>query len=228
MVTVRPFSSNQYGHSKLCFALKATNAVTFGSLKSFSSISLGLLSRFLQKGAQKKSMRSFSKSEGHCVCCFQCKAQFAVTVLVRRKWAHRYHHHWALYRYSWPVSWWPDSETNPRAIETGYVHAGWRSTPQSPCIIEAPKGFFKNHLISLNTDHEWAPHSPVLNPLDFLVLGRSKLGRCMPTDLNTSWSQAERGRLCSWSNQRHMAKSEPKFLHDSESMFQQKRVEHVD
>ena len=27
--------------------------------------------------------------------------------------------------------------------------------------------FFKNHLISLNTDHEWDPHSPDLNPLGF-------------------------------------------------------------
>ena len=29
------------------------------------------------------------------------------------------------------------------------------------------RGFFKNRLISFNTDHEWAPHSPDLNPLDF-------------------------------------------------------------
>ena len=28
------------------------------------------------------------------------------------------------------------------------------------------RGFFKNRLISLNTDHEWAPHSPNLIPLD--------------------------------------------------------------
>ena len=28
------------------------------------------------------------------------------------------------------------------------------------------RGFFKNRLISLNTDHEWAPHSPDLIPLD--------------------------------------------------------------
>ena len=27
--------------------------------------------------------------------------------------------------------------------------------------------FFKNRLISLNTDHEWVPPSPYLNPLDF-------------------------------------------------------------
>ena len=43
MVTVRPFSSNQSGPSKMCFELKATNAVAFGPLKCFSPISSGLL-----------------------------------------------------------------------------------------------------------------------------------------------------------------------------------------
>ena len=28
------------------------------------------------------------------------------------------------------------------------------------------RGFFQNGLISLNTDHDWVPHSPDLNPLD--------------------------------------------------------------
>ena len=29
-------------------------------------------------------------------------------------------------------------------------------------------------LISLNTDHEWSPHSPDLNPLDFWFWGDAK------------------------------------------------------
>ena len=31
-----------------------------------------------------------------------------------------------------------------------------------------------NVLISLNTDHEWSPHSPDLNPLDFWFWGDAK------------------------------------------------------
>ena len=36
------------------------------------------------------------------------------------------------------------------------------------------RGLFRSHLISLNTDHEWAPHSPDLNPLDFWFWGAAK------------------------------------------------------
>ena len=36
------------------------------------------------------------------------------------------------------------------------------------------KGFFQNRLNSLNTDHEWPPHSPELNPLDFWFWGEAK------------------------------------------------------
>ena len=34
-------------------------------------------------------------------------------------------------------------------------------------LLHHLRGFFQNRLISLNTDHEWASHSPDLNPLDF-------------------------------------------------------------
>ena len=33
---------------------------------------------------------------------------------------------------------------------------------------------FGNRVISLGTVHEWAPHSPDLNPLDFFLLGAAK------------------------------------------------------
>ena len=36
------------------------------------------------------------------------------------------------------------------------------------------RDFFGNHLISLQTEHEWALHSPDLNPLDFWFWGASK------------------------------------------------------
>lgn len=35
-------------------------------------------------------------------------------------------------------------------------------------------GLFQSRLISLNTAHEWAPHSPDLNPLDFWFWGAAK------------------------------------------------------
>ena len=33
---------------------------------------------------------------------------------------------------------------------------------------------FRNHLIALGTTHDWAPHSPDLNPLDYWFWGASK------------------------------------------------------
>ena len=33
---------------------------------------------------------------------------------------------------------------------------------------------FRNHLISLGTTHDWAPHSPDLNPLDYWFWGTAK------------------------------------------------------
>ena len=41
--------------------------------------------------------------------------------------------------------------------------------------------FFKNRLISLSTDHEWASHSLDLNPLDYWLWEQQK-GRFLPTD----------------------------------------------
>ena len=40
--------------------------------------------------------------------------------------------------------------------------------------LTAPNGFFKNRLISLTTDHEWAPRRRDLYPLDFYFWGAAK------------------------------------------------------
>lgn len=47
------------------------------------------------------------------------------------------------------------------------VHGGWRKTSTAHASLDHLRGHFHNLLISLDTDHEWAPHSPDLNPLDF-------------------------------------------------------------
>ena len=40
--------------------------------------------------------------------------------------------------------------------------------------VQFLQGLFGNSLISLQTEHEWAPHSPYLNPLDFWFWVASK------------------------------------------------------
>lgn len=54
------------------------------------------------------------------------------------------------------------------------VSAGWHPTHTPGDRITLRHQLFGNRLISQGTEHDWAPHSPDLNPLDFWLRGACK------------------------------------------------------
>ncbi|XP_076041907.1 histone-lysine N-methyltransferase SETMAR-like [Oratosquilla oratoria] len=80
------------------------------------------------------------------------------------------------------------------------------------------KELFGSRVISFRTTHEWAPHSPDLNPLDFWFWGASK-GEVY-TNKPTTLDQLKQCRsLCSQCDGGDMPQSRGEFLPPDQSMF---------
>ena len=85
------------------------------------------------------------------------------------------------------------------------------------------RGLFRNHLISLNTDHEWAPHNPDLDPLDFWFWGAAK-GKVYANRPQTMADLKQNvAAYAAEITAETWKKSRLEFLRSSESMFKQKR-----
>ena len=161
------------------FALKPTNSVTFGPLRCSSPISSGLLSPesdrsdlrtfevLLHEVAQKKLGRS--TSTGPKVTKFV--AFNAKYILLGLYWFKENGHTVTINseRYIAILDQFHGDLT--QKLTQGQLRLAWfiqdGARPHTAhASLKHLRVFFKNCLISLNTDHEWAPHSPDLITLD--------------------------------------------------------------
>ena len=122
-----PFSSNRQGPSKRCFALKATNAVTFRCLRCFSPICSGLLyPDFLESSPEQIGEKHLKHLKVTAFVAFNAKHRLlgpcrfeenghTVTINSKRYIA-------ILDRFHGDLT----QQLTKGAVETGLVHAGWR------------------------------------------------------------------------------------------------------